>query len=147
MEITKGKKLENQTLDLRDNFYIEGCRFTNCKIILGIEFTYDLRNIVFENCTITPPIINLEWMNLNHPVIFKGTKVDIIGDLKGFFSNSLKKINVLNIGSAQISYIKTFFDGCTINGEEINNLSYDKKPIYIADEYWKAKYDELEKKR
>ena len=144
MEMIKGKKVENQTLDLRDDFYIEDCRFTNCKVILGDKSTYCFRNVVFENCTINPPIINLAWMNLIHPVIFKDTKVDITGNLKHFFINPLKKINV---GPAQISYIKMFFDGCTINGEEISNISYEKESVYIADEYWKSKYDELERKR
>ena len=40
-----------------------------------------------------------------------------------------------------------FFDGCTINGRKVNDLSYEERPIYIADEYWKSKYDELERKR
>lgn len=144
MEIIKGKKVENQTLDLMDDFYIEDCRFTNCKVILGDKSTYCLRNVVFENCTINPSVINLSWMNLSHPVIFKNTKVDVTGDLKQFFSNHLKQIN---IGFAQISYIKMFFDGCTINGRKVNDLSYEERPIYIADEYWKSKYDELERKR
>ena len=71
---------------------------------------------------------------------------DIVEDLKVFFNRPSKQTNILTIDHIQISYIKKFFDGCTINGEEINNLSYEKKPIYIADEYWKSKYDELERK-